>query len=60
MAVRHITKAKNHVFKNDDLAQVLHAAEDEHVFAKTKRESKLLEYNAQAFCCIDTFDSTKH
>jgi hypothetical protein len=40
MNQRHITKAKTHVFKNDDLKQVLHAAADEteNLFSKTKSE----------------------
>ena len=37
----HITKAKTHVFKNDDLKQVLHVEEGaaQKAFTKTKRES---------------------
>ena len=39
MAVRHITKAKTHVFDNDDLSQVLHAADPQlQQFSKTKGE----------------------
>eukprot|EP00890_Picochlorum_soloecismus_P002397 jgi/Picsp_1/3158/NSC_05998-R1_pyruvate kinase len=33
---RHITRAKNHVFKNSDLNQVLHAAEGNTMLSKTK------------------------
>jgi pyruvate kinase len=33
---RHITRAKNHVFKNSDLNQVLHADADANLLSKTK------------------------
>lgn len=36
MATRHITKAKNHVFKDDDLGQVLHPSASENIYSKTK------------------------
>lgn len=36
MATRHLTKAKAHVFKNDELSQVLHEASFDNSFSKTK------------------------
>lgn len=38
MGTRHLTKAKTHVFANDDLAQVLVEGEYDNAFSKTKRE----------------------
>lgn len=43
MAVRHITKAKTHVFANDDLAQVLQVDDSgQNLLSKTKGGFRLL------------------
>lgn len=55
MAKRHITKAKNHYFKDDDLAQVLHSSDEENIYSKTKggflmiRAHSVRKLNTHAF-----------
>jgi hypothetical protein len=44
MATRHITKAKTHVFKNNDLGQVLHSSNDDNIYSKTKSKRMQLSY----------------